>query len=423
LARKKANVSLRAIPDLDKKHIFELRDEQHDYIVFTDLASGLLGELSSTLTDTFMIVDHHQMPQEELHSDRILNPWQFGYDGGTDACSSTTAYFLAKALDEANKDLAYLAVVGAVADRQDIGEFRSLDALNRRAMEDAVQTGSMSISRDLLFHGRETRPIHEAIAGSSSPYIPGVTGNKDVSLATLSNFGIKLKEGGRWRTLAELTSEEKKILLQLIAGLFSPSSPVESVTSEILGEIYTLEMEDPFTPLRDAREFATLLNACGRMDQAGVGMAICTGDREDALSAGMRVVQEYRVKLFKSLSLLIDESRIQTSNGLAFVLGDEALDERLLGSVASIMVSMPRFKSSLLLVRAKSGDSEFKFSSRRGDFFEKAINLGILLREAAESVGGLGGGHFMAAGAKVPVTRSEEFMRLIREKVLHEIEV
>jgi RecJ-like exonuclease len=422
LGRKNGIVSARAIPDLDAKQLADLQAENYDYYLFTDLGSGLFTELSSYLGERFLVVDHHQLPEEELKSDRILNAWQFDYNGGSDACSATMAYLLARTSDDSNKDLAYLAVVGAVADRQDGGHYRSLQALNRKALEDAVQVGNVTVAKDLLFHGRETRPIHEAIAGSSTPFIPGVSGSKDVALATLTNFGLKLKEGGRWRTLSELDSDEKRVLLELLGGLLAPRAPLDSVTPELLGEVYTMESEDPFTPLRDAREFATLLNACGRMDQTGVGLAICSGDREDALSAGMRIAQEYRVKLNKSLSVVLDETRIQSFNEVTFVFGDETLDERILGSISSIMVSMPRFKKTLLLVRAKSGDSNFKFSSRRGDLYGKEVNLGVLLRETAEAVGGLGGGHSMAAGAKIPTIRAEDFMRLLREKILHEVE-
>jgi nanoRNase/pAp phosphatase (c-di-AMP/oligoRNAs hydrolase) len=39
------------------------------------------------------------------------------------------------------------------------------------------------------------------------------------------------------------------------------------------------------------------------------------------------------------------------------------------------------------------------------------------MREAAEEVGGVGGGHSMAAGAKIPIARADDFTRVILRKV------
>ena len=68
------------------------------------------------------------------------------------------AYMLALAIDERNKDLSPLAIIGALGDRQDSGPGRSLTGLNRKALEDAMEKGLVTVSKDFLFHGRETRP-------------------------------------------------------------------------------------------------------------------------------------------------------------------------------------------------------------------------------------------------------------------------
>jgi len=45
------------------------------------------------------------------------------------------------------------------------------------------------------------------------------------------------------------------------------------------------------------------------------------------------------------------------------------------------------------------------------------VNLGTVMRESAEAVGGVGGGHEMAAGAKIPAARADLFEKLVLEKV------
>jgi single-stranded-DNA-specific exonuclease len=419
LARKNVAVSVRAIPDLDPRAIERLKADNFDFYLFTDLGSGLLGELSRAFGERFLVVDHHQVPEEDLSQPRLLNAWNYGYDGGQEACSSTMAYAFAKAMDEhANHDLSVLALVGALGDRQDKGEGRSLMGLNKVAVDDAVSKGLVSVTKDLLFYGRETRPVHEAIAMSYSPFIAGLSGAKDAALAALSNSGFKLKDGGRWRTLGELSNEEKQKVIEVIAGFIASAGHGSDLLKDLLGTVYTFEFEDPLTPLRDAREFGSVLNACGRMDRTDLGLSICLGDREEALREALALMSEYRVQLNKAIQKLqIETDKVDTKGDVMLVMGEEFIAERMTGSISSLLASSDRYRDKLVLVRARSGDAELKYSSRIGDSFPGKVNLGEVMREAALSVGGVGGGHSMAAGAKIPFSRRDDFTKLVLEKV------
>jgi RecJ-like exonuclease len=61
----------------------------------------------------------------------------------------------------------------------------------------------------IIFYGRETRPVHKAIAYTTSPFIPGLSGEEDECLGFLVNLGIRLKENDRWRSISDLSAEEK----------------------------------------------------------------------------------------------------------------------------------------------------------------------------------------------------------------------
>ncbi len=418
LTRKGANVTLRSIPDLDQRFISELKDGRFDYCIFTDLASSLLAQISEALDGRFLVIDHHQLAEEDMSNPSVVNAWQFGLDGGTEACSSTMAYFFARAVDERNIDLAYLSIVGAVADRQDKGPGRSLTGLNRMALEDAQSIGLVGVAKDLVFTGRETRPIHEAIALTSTPYLPGLSGSKDAVLAALLQAGVELRSGGAWRTISELSSDEKMKLTEVIASVLLPSGGGTELLAGLVGEVYTFELEDPFTPLRDAREFGTLLNACGRMDQAGVGMGVCLGDRAESLKAAIKTLSDYRSGLAKALdALMADRSRFDEHGKTVLVRGDEMVDERLLGPVASILTSSPGYKDRIVVARTNAGSGELKISCRVGDSYEGDANMGLVMREIAEAVGGVGGGHTMAAGAKIPLSEGDRFAKLVLEKL------
>ena len=43
------------------------------------------------------------------------------------------------------------------------------------------------------------------------------------------------------------------------------------IAKRLIGEVYILEKEEEGTELHDSKEFATLLNSCGRYDKAEVG--------------------------------------------------------------------------------------------------------------------------------------------------------
>lgn len=418
LMRKGANVTLRALPDLDPDSITELDSLKFDFYIFTDLGSTLVTELDSSFGERYLVLDHHQIDEGAAARPSVVNAWSYGYDGGVEACSSSMAYFFGAALDPANEDLSPLAVVGALADRQDSGTGRSLTGLNRKAVEDAQSRGLLGVTKDLMFTGRETRPVHEAVALTSTPFLKGLTGSKDAVLAALHQSGLALKDGGAWRTISSLTADEKKKLTEVIATTLGPVDGATEAISSLVGDAYTFEFEDPFTPLRDAREFGTLLNACGRMGATGTGVSVCLGDRSEALKTAMKTLTEYRSGINKALEALTSEpSRMQQHGSLVLVRGEGIVDEKLLGPVISILTSSPEFKDKVVVGSADSRGESLKISSRVGDEFGGTVNLGQIMREAAEAVDGVGGGHAMAAGAKIPTSKAEHFSKAVMEKV------
>ncbi|MBI3840468.1 MAG: DHH family phosphoesterase [Thaumarchaeota archaeon] len=418
LKRKGANVALRTLPDLDPKAILALEAQKYDFHIFTDLGSTLLDALEAALDGRFVVIDHHQLAPQDLDRRSVVNAWTFGYDGGREACSSSMAYFFATATDPSNQDLAPLAVVGALADRQDSGQGRSLTGLNRAALEEAQSLGLVSASKDLMFTGRQTRPIHEAVALTSTPFLRGLTGNKDAVLAALHHSGLVLKDGGIWRTISSLAPDEKMKLTEVVASMAGQAEGATDAIASLVGEVYNLELEDPFTPLRDAREFGTLLNSCGRMGAAGTGVSICLGDRNEALKSAMKVLSEYRTGINRALeSLASDAARTETRGSLVLVKGEGVVDERLLGPVISILSSTQAYRNKVIVGFATSRESDLKVSSRVGDAYSGDVDLGLLMRESAESVSGVGGGHAMAAGAKIPSSMAEAFSKAVLERV------
>ena len=144
-------------PALEK--IFACRG---DLLIFADFA-GRIAPLLSRLNrgrNLVLILDHHPARPAEDPCVHNLDPDLFGYRGDRDVSASTTCYRFAECLDAANRDLAYLAVAGAVGD----GFYRDgrLAGLNRLAAEAAVDQGQLEIrsradGAAYIFRG----PVHE----------------------------------------------------------------------------------------------------------------------------------------------------------------------------------------------------------------------------------------------------------------------
>jgi single-stranded-DNA-specific exonuclease len=420
LVRLGAKCTVRTVTDMTLNVIEQMRFENHDFYIITDLGGGMANELLKALDKRWVIIDHHQICQKEItadYNDQVLNAWKFGINGGNEICAGGMAYMVASTLDRKNRDLSSTAIVSAVADRQDQGDKRSLIGINSEIVETAKSLGMISVELDLMFTGRETRPLHEALAYTSSPYIEGLTWNVESCYEIIKNAGIKMKDNGRWRVLSELSNEEKSVILDAIAKFVVTSSKYTAtdIKDNLIGYTYTLTNEDQRSQLRDAREFSIMLNACGRIRKAGVGIGICMGDRNAMLSEGEEIVSKYRTTLRNHISAIFAEKwRLIDDGKSVFVNGEGLLDEDMLEAVSSLLSGSPTLGSRFLFVRTMTKDGTYKFSSRKCLGCKSDANLGLIMRHCSESAGGIGGGHSAAAGCRISSARLEDFLQNVR---------
>ena len=143
-----------------------INSSTEDVVWICDLGSGYLSEFHR---DGIVVTDHHVPDPRWRRSQTVLdsfsgimhlNPHSYGMDGSYEICGAGMTYLLSKAVDPANIDLAYLAVVGAVGDFQD-SNHSALVSMNRTVMADAEANGDLAVDMDLRFFGRETRPINQ----------------------------------------------------------------------------------------------------------------------------------------------------------------------------------------------------------------------------------------------------------------------
>ena len=419
LIREGAKCTLRTSKEFSKNIVESFKTDSRDFHIVTDLGGGFAKELNQTLGEDWIILDHHQISEEEKDNQNVINAWKYGIDGGSEICAGGMAYLAAMALDEKNSDLSEIAVVSALGDRQDQGERKSFTGKNFEIANTAKELGLVEIDLDLLLVGRETRPLAEAIAFTSQPFIEGLTWNKETCLSILKSSGIKLKEEGRWRVPAELTEEEKKLVIKTITD-FSPDKNTTEVMSELIGYTYTFPKEDKRSFLRDGREYSTMLNSCGRINRSGVGMAICMGDRNQVLTEGEGILTDYRKKIKEYMNILSNERwRISENENCIMVNGEDIVPETMTGTISSLIAGSPKNIGKIVILRTRGEGNTIKFSSRKSFGCKSKINLSELMRTGAEKFDGIGGGHNAAAGAKITKDKLDEFLKYLELNVVN----
>ncbi len=243
---------------IDSDHISEVNGFDHP-IVFVDMGSGQIELLEKEIKGKFYIVDHHPPVKETPNQ---VNPFQHGIDGTRELSATGVAYFVARAMGEDNKDLSPVGVIGAVGDMQDL--HGGLKGANRRIIKDAEELGLLNAHKNLTLFGRQSRPLPKMLEYCSEPRLPGLTGNYMACVNFIEQLGIGVRDPqtGKPRHYVELSQDERKKLTSALYMLLLDHNAPHLVTDMLIGEIYEFPEEKPKTELRDAKEFATVLNAC-----------------------------------------------------------------------------------------------------------------------------------------------------------------
>jgi RecJ-like exonuclease len=401
---------------IDENLVKAIADEEPPLVIFSDMGGAYLDMIEENLSDNEIIVlDHHLPVDSEAPNIIHINPLLHDLDGARGVSGAGISYFFAKYVDEKNADLSPLGIVGALADRQDKGEKKSLLGLNRVIEADAKGLGLLETNTDLIFYGYETRPIARACAYTTSPFIPGLSGREDRCLDLLKEAGIELKQAGRWRALRDLTEDEKRLLFSALSKhMIHEGCQVEAV-HDLVGTIFTLIGEEPWTPMRDGREYASLINACARMGRPSIGLSICMGDRGEALKEAAETLGDYRRKIGEYLDWVRQGDHIRERKNIYSLVAHSDIDERIIGVVASILLSTGILKKEKPIIASAKADGDLiKISARATEEMARLdLDLGDVMMRAAEPFEGRGGGHDIAAGAFLSEAREEEFLELV----------
>jgi single-stranded-DNA-specific exonuclease len=420
---------------LDDAAIRSIAATDYETVLFTDFGSGQLETIAaheSAGEFTPVICDHHQ--PAAVNTDLHLNPLLFDIDGAAELSGAGTTYVLARALAESaprdgkasaeptreiprgdggtlsvssaagateNRDLAALAVVGAVGDMQ--GGVGGLTGANEGIVAEGIEAGVLAEATDLAFYGKQTRPLPKLLQYASDVRIPGISGSERGCFRFLDGLDIDLKRDGEWCRWVDLTAEERRELTSaLIQHAISRGVPADRI-EELVGTSYRLLEEPAGTELRDASEFSTLLNATARYERADVGLAVCLGYREGALTRAQTLLSNHRRNLSAGIEW-VTTSGVTTEEHLQWFHAGDEIRDTIVGIVAGMALGSDGIsREKPIIAFANESDEQIKTSARASAaLVRRGVDLAAVMERAAKAVDGAGGGHDVAAGATVP---------------------
>jgi len=390
LSRCKKQFHLTISKSLDKEIIEGIGREGNEAILLLDMGSGMIDSLE-TLEARIAALDHHK-PIRKSKKVVQVNPHFFGIDGMTESCASTVSLLLAVMMDPCNWDLSPIAIAGIIGDRQHMGGMKSI---NQQVLDYAREKGFIEVQRGLSLKGAT---IADAIADSVDPYFVGLSGRKDNVLAFLDS--MKLNPTTPMGALDEVY--RRKLTSMLSLRLMGQGCRPETV-EELVTEIHWIPSMG-----MSAADLADLLNACGRMDHEGLGIALCMGDKA-ALERAGELRREYNNKITNRL-LSIESDGVKHMDHIQyFIATDPSLAGAQCGLAMQYILDQSRPTFALSKVRGS-----LKVSSRGTKYLvSKGLDLSAALKKAAEKFGGIGGGHAVAAGATIDEGKEEEFLKAL----------
>ncbi len=366
------------VSQFDLSTVDLIRNTSQGPVILCDMGSGQV-ELASSIKEA-IIIDHHKPTGklEHIH----FNPHLVGIDGSTELCASCGAYMVARQMGE-NSDLAGLALAGAVGDKQ------PMTGANKFILDEAVDQKAVTVKKGLRM-GDD--PIEELLEYSIDPYLD-ITGDKDKIKAFIDRAGTKGK-------LKELPEEQSIRFASLIVLKMARQGGLSAINS-LIGDIFILNNEI----IPNIFDFVNVLNACGNVEKAGLGLAVCMRN-ESLAEEAMSTAREHQRKIVWTIRKA--QAQIKQAQNFRYVhLEDSSSTGAIAGTMTRYLYPDKPF------ITLNEVEDRIKVSARgTRKLVSSGLDLAAAMREASAAVGGIGGGHDVASGASIPKGTAPRFIEV-----------
>ncbi len=389
LKRLDKSFHMSSVKGLNETLIEKIDEEENELTVILDMGSSHLDKLEKTAGRT-LVIDHHAIASKGRKSVVLLNPHNYDRDGSREVSGSTMSFLVSQAISKDNWDLLGTALAGAMGDRQDIGGFTGI---NQLLLELGVEKGYLRVSRKMDIMDI---PLERAIPASLDPFYKNYSVSPERCIEDLQRMGIN-----HGKKPSDLNDDENTSL----ATLLSTELVRSGIRPESIELLKKVKIEDK-KRFFEARRLSDMVNACGKMGERGIGLALAMGDttyREKAVE----IRNEYRDGIRKELQEL-SRKGTKVKGGIQYFWTE---DKNRAGAVCGLgILYAVNQERPLFFLHEKRGD--IKISARGTAYLvKKGLDLAKACRESALAASGQGGGHAIASGATVPKDNIEEFLQ------------
>ena len=389
LKRLDKTFTLKILKSLEPQFIRDL--PKNKIILFLDLASGSLEHIKEAELEDVFIIDHHELSPNGIPENvTIINPQLTNKQL---ISASGLVYLVCKEINEKNKDLAKLAVLGMVGDCLE----KEIEHLNNGILED----GEINRKRGLLIYP-STRPLNRTLEYCSNPYIPGVTGDIKGVLELLRESGLT-PSAGKYKSILELNPEEMEKLTTAIL-LRNPKTK----NNEIIGDVFLIKL---FNKQEDAREMSAKINACSRYGEPETAIQLCM-EIPKAKKRAEQIHVKYKQTLIEGLRFAEQAEKIQ---GKKYVIinAQSKIKDTMIGTVASILSNSPVYEEGTMITTMAYYEDKIKVSAR--SVGRTGRNLRETLSNVVNDLGGEVGGHEFAAGCIIKQNQEKQFIDSLKK--------
>jgi len=390
LQRLDRKFSVRILKRLDPEFIDGL--EKNRFVIFLDLASGMLDKIAEKNLQEVFIIDHHEIVQEIPKSVTMVNPM---LNNKEKISSSGLTYMFCRELGQENRDLVKLGVLGMIGDLME----ENIDKLNGDLL--GLEDGDIKRKRGLLLYP-STRPVNKVLEYSSNPYIPGITGNPAGITEMLRGSGIE-PGNGKYKSIIELNDEEMKRLVTSIM-LRKPNTR----NKEIVGNIFLLKF---FNKLEDARELSAMINACSRLDEPEIALQFCM-EIPGARKRAEAIHVKYKQHIISGLEFARNAEKLG-GRGFIILNAKNKIKDTIIGTIASILSNSSMYEEGTIITAMAYYEDKIKVSAR--NVGRTGRNVREILDPIVREIGGEVGGHEFAAGCTIHQDREQDFIDKLKK--------